>query len=338
MLSISYTLSALSALDCKFAIVDIGFTPQNSNKFDQSSKNAVGIGLWSFEDTSSEGSCNMSIPISPKKNDESLTFDDDIYNTIFIANDRIITSIRILSLAGLILATINLVIVWASQFDLFDEGSIKRKTSYSLYIALVTFVCEGLKIGLIFTTSPCNGEDFWERIDGDHVSTFSKADQCFVGRGCYMSIISITLYAGVILHLLTSIIFTDYSHLNEPDFEYDDVLLPSFLSSLGKSIISKVSSSSIRSSMFSFSFGSSNPRSSTSSDTVNSNPNSTEVAHPMISLGFYQTAVSSFRRKLPGRMSTIHESPPNSFKSNSSSKSINSSKSNNSYKKNSEDW
>lgn len=316
ILSISYTLSALSALDCKFAIVDIGFPPQNSNIFD--SKNVVGIGLWSFEDTSSEGSCTMSFPLFPEKNDESLTVDDDIYNTFFIANDRIITSIRILSLAGLILATINLVIVWASQFNLFDEGTIKRKTSHSLYIALVTFVCEGLKIGLVFTTSPCNGEDFWERIDGDNVSTFSKADQCFVGRGCYMSIISITLYAGVILHLLISIIFTDYSHLNEPDFEYDDVTLPSFLSSLGKSIISKVSSSSNRSSIFSFSFGSSNPRSSMNSDTVESD----SFAHPMITSGFYQTAVSSFRRKLSGRMATIHESPPNSFKSNSSSKSI----------------
>ena len=117
ILSISYTLSALSALDCKFAIVDIGFPPQNSNIFD--SKNVVGIGLWSFEDTSSEGSCTMSFPLFPEKNDESLTVDDDIYNTFFIANDRIITSIRILSLAGLILATINLVrivIVLLSSF------------------------------------------------------------------------------------------------------------------------------------------------------------------------------------------------------------------------------
>lgn len=107
LLSISYTLSALSTLDCKFAIVDIGFTPQNSSKFNHSSINIVGIGLWNFEDTSSEGSCT--IPIFPEKNDESLTVDDDIYNTFFISNDRIMTSIRVLSLVGIILATINLV-------------------------------------------------------------------------------------------------------------------------------------------------------------------------------------------------------------------------------------
>lgn len=224
-------------------------------------------------------------------------------------------------------------IVWASQFALFDEETIKRTTSHSLYIGILTFVCEGLKIGLIFTTSPCNGEDFWERVDSEQVSKYSKADQCFIGRGCYMSIISITLYLGVILHILMSIIFTDYTHLNEPDFEYDDVTIPSFLSSLGKSIISKVSSNSRSSNMFSFSFGSSNPRNSTaSSDTFDSNTNSNDVAHPMMDSGFYQTAVTSFRRIISSRMTTIHESSSKSFKSD------NSSKSNNSYKKNSEDW
>jgi hypothetical protein len=45
------------------------------------------------------------------------------------------------------------------------------------------FICEGLKIGLMFLSAPCVAEEFWEDVDPDEVSTFHSADQCWMGRG-----------------------------------------------------------------------------------------------------------------------------------------------------------
>ena len=70
------------------------------------SNNKIGFGLWSVEDVTSEGLCVISVF---QKDIGSLTEDDDIYNTFFIANDIFISTIRIISIFGQLLALVNLV-------------------------------------------------------------------------------------------------------------------------------------------------------------------------------------------------------------------------------------
>ncbi len=71
-------------------------------------------------------------------------------------------------------------------------------------MSIVTFTIEGVKIGLMFLSPACVEDDFWEREDEDFVSTYYKADQCYVGRGCYMSIAATFFYFCVVLHLILS--------------------------------------------------------------------------------------------------------------------------------------
>lgn len=307
LLTISFFLSLLSALDCKFMVVDVGFVPQNINRA-INSKNQIGIGLWSVEDTSTDGLCVVS---AFRKGRESITEDDDIYNTFFISDDFIITVVRFVSLFGLLLAIINLMIVWASLFALFENlRTTKKKVTILFYILLLTFVCEGLKIGFMFMTYPCIGDEFWESIDIEKGPQFHKADQCFIDRGCYMSITSIALDLGVSIHLLMSIIFADYTHSNESDFVYDDVSLPSYLHSLAGSVVSKASSNASR---ISTSFRNIYQGSSDSHTTsTGSRPNENGGSSPMITSGFYQPArrrstLGFGRRQSLGTMPAISE-------------------------------
>lgn len=117
LLTISFVLSLLSVLDCKFVIVDIGFVPQNMNTTVINPNSKIGIGLWSVEDTSPDGLCIFSVF---RKGNGSLTEDDDIYNTFFIADDIFVTVGRFLSLLGLLLALVNLVrtLMITSSFEL----------------------------------------------------------------------------------------------------------------------------------------------------------------------------------------------------------------------------
>ena len=237
-----------------------------------------------MEDVSSEGLCVISVF---QKDIGSLTEDDNIYNTFFIANDIFISTIRIISVFGQLLALVNLVrmmqpilafalfikpnnysilivallnhsnkvIVWGSLFAIFPKDILENAT-ITFYMVLLTFVCEGLKISMMFMTSPCDDDEFWERDSGFH-----KADQCFVGRGCYMSITATTLYLGIIVHILLSMIYIDYTHVTDSNLEYDDISMPSYLQSIAgsvmSSVMSKISSDASRIS----SQGSSNQRS-----------------------------------------------------------------------------
>ena len=126
LLTLSFVLSILSALDCKFVVVDVGFVPQNINRA-INSKNRIGIGLWSVEDMSPDGLCAVSVF---REGRGSITEDDDIYNSFFIADDIIITVVRFVSLFGLLLAIINLVrrpIISSSFKTVFDVGFLKTR-------------------------------------------------------------------------------------------------------------------------------------------------------------------------------------------------------------------
>lgn len=107
------------------------------------------------------------------------------------------------------------------------------------------FICEGLKIGLMFLSAPCVAEEFWEDVDPDEVSTFHSADQCWMGRGCYMSIASVTIYFSVMVYVVLAIMFHDYSH-EEGEFVYDEISMPSFFHSIGLSTISSKMSGNSR--------------------------------------------------------------------------------------------
>jgi hypothetical protein len=109
-----------------------------------------------------------------------------------------------------------------------------------LTIIITTFAlaCEGTKFGLFFETKPCTSDDFWERDEMNKV----KAETCLLSRGTYMSIFSLTSYSIVIIYQLLAKMYPAYDHVEMDEFEYDDVTLPSFLGSIGKSVVSKTSS------------------------------------------------------------------------------------------------
>lgn len=115
----------------------------------------------------------------------------------------------------------------------------------TLVIATIALACEGTKYGLIFDSQPCISDTFWEYVDTDEVSSFHKADNCFLSRGTYMSTVSLVFYSLVIIYLSLVRIFPSYNHVrSQEEIEYDDVTIPSFLGSIGKSVGSKLSKGS----------------------------------------------------------------------------------------------
>ncbi len=113
------------------------------------------------------------------------------------------------------------------------------------------FICEGLKIGLFFLSTPCTANDFWEgrtwvEDNPDEIVKFEgKADQCLLGRGCYMSIVSLLIFFSVLVYTIL-VLSRDYSHHGEDGIAYDEISMPSFLNSIGQSTVSssKVSGNS----------------------------------------------------------------------------------------------
>ncbi len=118
----------------------------------------------------------------------------------------------------------------------------------TLIITTFALACEGTKFGLFFDSHPCISDTFWEFFDVDEVSTLRKADTCLLSRGTYMSTCSLTFYSLVIVYLTLVRLFPSYDSLSGQEEEYDyfdDVTIPSFLGSIGKSVISKSSKSSL---------------------------------------------------------------------------------------------
>ena len=114
----------------------------------------------------------------------------------------------------------------------------------TLVIATIALACEGTKYGLFFDSQPCISNTFWEYVDTDEVSSFHKADNCLLSRGTYMSTVSLVFYSFVIIYLLLVKFFPSYNHVRSQQLEYDDVTIPSFLGSIGKSVGSKISKES----------------------------------------------------------------------------------------------
>ena len=96
-----------------------------------------------------------------------------------------------------------------------------------------------------------------------------------------MNITSILFYLLCIIYLLLVVFFPSYDHVSmEEGFDYDDVTLPSFLGSIGKSVNSKFSKASSKMSAISGSSGTSN------TSKVSSLPSNASV-------GDYSTGVTS---------------------------------------------
>ena len=51
-------------------------------------------------------------------------------------------------------------------------------------------------MSMMFLSGPCISEEFWE--DGED-GDIHPADQCIIGRGCYMSILVLLIYFTVLL-------------------------------------------------------------------------------------------------------------------------------------------
>ena len=118
----------------------------------------------------------------------------------------------------------------------------RRKNLIVLNLTIISFMLEGLKIGMIFMTAPCMGKDFW---DDPEDGKSKQADQCQLGRGSYMSIASVTIYFALVVYAVLAIIFYDYSHADSR-FAYDEISMPSFMHSIGSSTISSKRSGNSR--------------------------------------------------------------------------------------------
>ena len=101
-LTLGFTLSFLSDLDCLLVRVDIGFVPNNSF-FDGTS---IGIGLWTFEDPDDFGSCITPISVSDIG---GLTNSDRLYSSMFANGDVFWTTARILASIGLFVGFLSMV-------------------------------------------------------------------------------------------------------------------------------------------------------------------------------------------------------------------------------------
>jgi len=108
-----------------------------------------------------------------------------------------------------------------------------KSNRVTLNMTLAAFMCEGAKIGLLFMSNPCIDKEFWEKTDPDEVSSYHSADQCWVGRGCFISAGSCGVYFIVMIYAMLSMMFHDYSHINASDeTPYDEITVPSFMQSL----------------------------------------------------------------------------------------------------------
>ncbi len=98
LLTLGFTLSFLSDLDCFFVKVDIGSAPHNSYFANIAEPYVVGFGLWSFEDPDDRGRC-----ITPIFVEEigGLTESDQLYAQAWSNGDIYWTIARIIAACGL---------------------------------------------------------------------------------------------------------------------------------------------------------------------------------------------------------------------------------------------
>jgi hypothetical protein len=234
-LTIGYTLSFLSDLDCFFVEVDVGFTPNNTY-YDTSQ---FGIGLWSFEDPDNRGLCITPMFVNRIGR---LTKTDHLYAQVWSNGDLYWTIARITASLGLILGFSGVMLVWVSLCITEPIDGKTKINSFLLVVVTMLLTCEGTKFGMFFESQPCNAQSFWEFLDEDEVSTFHKADTCLLSRGTYMSIGGLISYIIVIVQQLLVRVFPSYRHEEMSDgFDYDNVTMPSYLGSIGKSVTSKFS-------------------------------------------------------------------------------------------------
>jgi len=168
------------------------------------------MGIWTFEDMGNIGYCIIpSFTTDGATGNSSLTVDDDIYQSLFsfIAGDIMFTSVRFIALLGLVLGFTAVTNAWLRVFSVFQNE--QRGNLITLNLALFAFICEGLKVALLFISDPCTANDFWQTIDPDCVESLHVADQCRIGRGCYMSIAALFLYFVTVFCLALASIFYD---------------------------------------------------------------------------------------------------------------------------------
>jgi hypothetical protein len=101
-LTLGFTLSFLSSLDCFFVEVDVGFVPQNSVYRTQK----FGIGLWTFEDPDVRGQCVAPMYVSQIG---GLTTEDELFSNIFLNGDIFWGSARVIATFGLLVGFISMV-------------------------------------------------------------------------------------------------------------------------------------------------------------------------------------------------------------------------------------
>lgn len=83
---------------------------------------------------------------------------------------------------------------------------------------------------------------FWKYENTEEVDSLHRADTCMLSRGTYLSSCSLAFYGLVIFYLGLVRMFPAYTHESmQNGFDYDDVTVPSFLGSIGKSVTSKLS-------------------------------------------------------------------------------------------------
>lgn len=230
--------SIFSSIDCKFVRVDVGFTPDNaiyrSNKF--------GLGLWSMEDPNLPQKCLM---IDASRRIGSVTRRDIYYSSSFFNGDIIWGTARIIALSGIFFGLVDVMITWKLIFLI--ETSKNRLKETILYLSILSFVCEGVKLGLFFSTEPCSSQ-LWEQnstVGTNMVGAIERfeADQCYMDRSTYSSLSALACYLFLIICLIASQVKPDYTHqiirqqrTGGIGMSFDEVSVPSCLGSIGLSV------------------------------------------------------------------------------------------------------
>lgn len=234
-LTCGFTLSFLSDLDCFFVRVDLDSVPDDA-LFDTTT---FGIGLWSFEDPDERSKCISPGALNTKG---SITPDDQLYSRIWLNGDAYWSAARIIAVVGLVVGFTTVIFVWIC---LCSKRNKDNKHELDIVIATTTLAlgCEGTKFGLFFDTKPCT-DNMWKHTNMEGVINSEKAATCLLSRGTYMSCVCLLLYLLMIIYQILVRAFPAYDHTESEGLDYDDVTLPSFLGSIGKSVTSKVSKTS----------------------------------------------------------------------------------------------
>jgi len=238
--------SISSCIDCRFVLVDVGFEPDNaiyrSKEF--------GLGLWTMEDPTDSEKCLM---IDMSRRIGSITKGDNYYSSSLLNGDSIWGAARIMAMIGLVFGVLDVIFIWKLMCSRDKSKDIRKERI--LYLSLLPFLCEGVKFGLFFNIDPCTYE-IWEQdnnIIGNNqmveVIELFEADNCYMGRSTYFSLLAFLCYLLLITFLTAAIVKPDYTHQVVRDLRgnesggnvmaFDDVSMPSYLGSIGASITSR---------------------------------------------------------------------------------------------------